>query len=265
MARLRVAFVPHGGGPWPFVNLGLPENELQGLSDYLRELRTLPRTDVRAVLVISAHWEESAPTLLSAPEPELYYDYYGFPDETYNLKWGAKNAPEVLQEVESALQAAGVPVARDPERGYDHGTFVPLMLTWPRGELSILQLSLRDDLDPEFHIKLGKALAPLRDQGIFIVGTGMTFHNMRAFRQPDGKEVARAFHDWLAAAVRAPAEERDQAFANWASAPGARFSHPREEHLVPLFVIAGAAGEDLGKVDYDGTYMGWPLLGAHFG
>lgn len=263
--RLPVAFVPHGGGPWPFVNLGFPQHEVESLADYLRELRAVPRSQVKAVLVISAHWEESEPTLLTNPKPSLYYDYYGFPDSAYQLKWAAENDVDTVNHVRSTLQNAGFRIGSDGQRGYDHGTFVPLMLTWPNGDVPILQLSLKSGLDPLFHIRLGQALAPLRDEGLFIVGTGMTFHNMQAMRQPNGKQLAHEFHAWLKDVVSSPEEVRNAQLTQWLSAPAARFSHPREEHLTPLFVIAGAALSDKGIVDYEGTIVGWPHLGVRFG
>lgn len=263
--RLPVVFVPHGGGPWPFVDLGFPKHEVDSLADHLRGLRLRPYGEIRAILVISAHWEEHNPTLMTAAEPPLLYDYYGFPDEAYHLSWGAKGSPAIATEVRDVLREGGVHVEENSQRGFDHGTFVPLMLAWPHGEIPIVQLSLQRDLQPAVHLTLGQALAPLRERGILIIGTGMTFHNMRAMRQVGGKELALEFHAWLKSTLALPEAERNAALAQWTQAPGARFAHPREEHLLPLMVVAGAAGSDLGDVDYDGTIAGWPHLGVSFG
>lgn len=264
-SRLPVAFVPHGGGPWPFVDLGFPKHEVESLADHLRELRLLPKQDIRAVLVVSAHWEENNATVMTSDAPPLLFDYYGFPESTYQLTWAARGSKAIALEVKDTLQAAGIRVDEQPERGFDHGTFVPLMLTYPNGEVPIVQLSLQRHLDPAYHLHMGEALATLRNRGIFIVGTGMTFHNLRALRQPGGKDIAHTFDAWLKASVTDAPEARNEALAHWADAPGARFAHPREEHLLPLMVIAGAAGEDLGRVAYEGTIAGWPHAGFFFG
>ena len=142
---------------------------------------------------------------------------------------------------------------------------MPLKLTYPDANIPTVQLSLKAGLDPEEHLAIGRALAPLRDEGVFIIGSGMTFHNLRAFRDPRSRPIAETFDQWLReAATRAPAE-RDRALANWAIAPAAREAHPREEHLIPLMVIAGAAGEDRGNVAYNGTFAGLRLSAYHYG
>lgn len=265
-SRLPVAFIPHGGGPWPFVDIGMDKAEVENLSAYLRELPNLPRHKPHALLVISAHWEERVPTLLSAAHPPLLFDYYGFPPESYELTWPAPGASTELQaRVELLLHAAGFESARDPERGYDHGTFVPLKLSYPHADVPILQLSLQRGLDPASHLKLGAALAPLRDEDIFIVGSGMSFHNLRAFRDARAREPAQRFHAWLNETVALDAAARAERLTHWTSAPDARLVHPREEHLLPLMVVAGAAREDHGQTAWSGTVLGMPVSAYHFG
>jgi aromatic ring-opening dioxygenase catalytic subunit (LigB family) len=264
-ARLPVAFVPHGGGPWPFVELGLDPREKGELADYLRELRELPGTRPRALLVISAHWEERVPTVMTSPRPPLYFDYYGFPPASYQLTWPAPGDPALAARVQALLGAAGIPSATDAQRGFDHGTFVPLKLTYPDAEVPTVQLSLQAGLDPAEHLAIGRALAPLRDEGVFIVGSGMSFHNLRAFRDPRATPMSETFDAWLRDAATQPAAERDRRLVAWASAPGARYAHPREEHLLPLMVIAGAAGEDRGTLAYRGSMFGWRLSAYHYG
>jgi aromatic ring-opening dioxygenase catalytic subunit (LigB family) len=167
--------------------------------------------------------------------------------------------------VRDLLEKSGFATAEDRERGYDHGTFVPLKLTYPEADIPVVQLSLKAGLDPEEHLRISRALAPLRDEGVFILGSGMTFHNLRAFRDPRAHPVAETFDTWLREIAVLPAAERDKQLTAWEAAPVARLAHPREEHLAPLFVIAGAAGEDRATVPYNATYMGLRLSAYHFG
>lgn len=264
-SRLPVAFFPHGGGPWPFVELGMPKPELDQLATYLRSVRTLPQTQPRAILVISAHWEEKVPTVMTSAKPPMLYDYYGFPPASYEITWPAPGDPELAKRVRELLSAAGFPNGEDGARGFDHGAFVPLKLMYPEAEIPTVQLSLKAGLDPEEHLRLGRALAPLRDEGVFIVGSGETFHNLRAFGDPRMAPIATKFDEWLQAAATAAPAERDSFLKAWSTAPSARLVHPREEHLLPLMVIAGAAGEDRGTTSYVGTLMGLAHSGYHFG
>jgi aromatic ring-opening dioxygenase catalytic subunit (LigB family) len=262
---MPAAFLPHGGGPWPFVDLGLPRGEVEALAEYLRSVRSLPKSPPEALLVISAHWEAPVPTVMTAEHPPLYFDYYGFPPEAYQLTWPAPGRPALAKRVVALLGAAGFASATDDKRGFDHGTFVPLKLTYPEAEVPVVQLSLKEGLDPGEHLAIGRALAPLRDEGVFIVGTGMSFHNMRAFRDPRAAAGAEAFDEWLRETATRDQQERDRGLTDWEQAPSARYAHPREEHLLPLMVVAGAAGADRGVVDFDDKVMGVRVSGYHFG
>jgi aromatic ring-opening dioxygenase catalytic subunit (LigB family) len=262
---MPVAYVPHGGGPWPFVDLGLPERDRDALAGYLLSLRSLPKTHPTALLVVSAHWEAHVPTVMTSPRPPMLYDYYGFPPASYELIWPAPGKPELAQRVQTLLEQAGIPSAADAERGFDHGTFVPLMLTYPDAEVPTVQLSLKTGLDPEEHLAIGRALAPLRDEGVFILGSGMSFHNLRAFGSPRVREPAEAFDAWLSDAATRDPEARDRALIAWAHAPAARIAHPREEHLLPLMVIAGVAGSDRGTVAWSDTFLNTRISAYHFG
>lgn len=264
-SRLPVVFVPHGGGPWPFVEMGFDPDDVRNLASYLRSVRDVPPTPPRALLVISAHWEAPVPTVQTNPHPPMFYDYYGFPPDAYTLSWPAPGDPVLAARVRELLGAAGFPTASDPDRGYDHGTFVPLKVTWPDAEIPTVQLSLRAGLDPAEHLAMGRALAPLRDEGVFLVGSGMTFHNLRAFRDPRSIPVSETFDAWLREAATAEPEERDRQLTRWAEAPAARMAHPREEHLIPLMVIAGAAGEDRGTIAWNGTFGGLRMSAYHYG
>lgn len=265
MPRQPVVFVPHGGGPWPFVELGFgTREESRALADYLRSVAEVPVERPKALLVISAHWEERVPTLQTAERPPMLYDYHGFPPESYAIQWPAPGSPELAARAAALLAAAGFHSAADGARGYDHGAFVPLKLTYPDADVPAVQLSLVRGLDPAEHLAIGRALAPLRDEGVFIVGSGMTFHDLRAFG-PRGTAASEVFDAWLRDAATRPRAERDALLTRWATAPAARQAHPREEHLLPLMVVAGAAGDDVGRLAYNGTFANVRLSAYHFG
>ncbi|MBM4379266.1 MAG: dioxygenase [Deltaproteobacteria bacterium] len=263
--RMPVAFLPHGGGPWPFVDLGFPKEELGDMAAYLRSVARLPRAPPAALLVISAHWEAAVPTVMTSPAPPMLYDYDGFPPESYRVRWPAPGAPVLAGRVRQLLTEAGLPSAEDARRGFDHGTFVPLSLLYPGANVPTVQLSLVSGLDPAAHLQLGRALQPLRNEGVFILGSGMTFHDLRTFFDPRAHGISATFDAWLQAAVTAEPASRDAQLSAWTQAPLARRAHPREEHLLPLHVVAGAAGEDRGVLSWSGTNLGHRLSGYHFG
>ncbi len=210
-------------------------------------MRVLPEQIARPdlILVISAHWEETVPTLLGSPNPPMLYDYYGFPPETYTVQYPAPGAPGKAAEIAQMLGDAGIPAWVNPTRGYDHGHFIPLLMMYPEAKIPSLQLSLIRGLNPERHLQLGEALRPLLDENILIIGSGFSFHNMSAFSwRPNGKpdQANDAFQDWLIDANTKPAyAETREALLNWEDTPSARYCHPREEHLLPLLVCAGLA------------------------
>lgn len=264
--RMPVAFIPHGGGPWPFVDLGWGDKaDEDALAAYLRTVSGLPKTPPKALLVISAHWEEGLPTVMTSPKPPMLYDYYGFPPESYTITWPAPGHPELAARVRELLEGAGFKTGADAERGFDHGTFVPLKLAYPDADVPTIQLSLKRGLNPEEHLAMGRALAPLRDEGVFIIGSGMTYHNMRGFNHPMTGAISETFDAWLRETGAMEPAERDRRLAQWAFAPMAREVHPREEHLIPMMVIAGAAGEDRGQVAYAGNLLGVKISAYHFG
>jgi aromatic ring-opening dioxygenase catalytic subunit (LigB family) len=202
---------------------------------------------------------------MTSEHPPMLYDYYGFPPASYQIQWPAPGAPAVAKRTQDLLGAAGIASATNAERGFDHGTFVPLKLAYPDADVPAVQLSLKAGLDPAEHIAIGRALAPLRDEGVFIVGSGMTFHNLRAFRDPRSVPISESFDAWLRGAATAAPAERDKLLVNWEQAPVARVAHPREEHLIPLMVIAGAAGADRGTIPFNGTFAGLRLSAYHYG
>jgi aromatic ring-opening dioxygenase catalytic subunit (LigB family) len=196
--------------------------------------------------------------------PPMLYDYYGFPPESYRITWPAPGDPALGARVVDLLRSAGIAAGTNSERGFDHGAFVPLKVAYPDAEVPTVQLSLKRGLDPAEHLAIGRALAPLREEGVFIVGSGMTFHDLRAFGS-GSRVVAEEFDGWLVKAATLPAEQRDRALTDWTRAPSARASHPREEHLLPLMVVAGAAGSDQGRLGYSGRMLGLPISAFHYG
>jgi aromatic ring-opening dioxygenase catalytic subunit (LigB family) len=263
--RLPVVYVPHGGGPWPFVRTGIgSEAEQAQLASYLRGIRDLPQAPPRALLVVSAHWEEPSPTVMNGPAPPLLFDYYGFPKEAYELTWPAPGEPALAARVRQLLEGAGFTTGADEQRGFDHGTFVPLKLAYPHADVPTVQLSLKAGLDPKEHLAMGRALAPLRDEGVYIIGSGLSYHNLRALNR-QAAPAASAFDAWLRETMALAPEQRDARLADWQSAPHARAAHPREEHLLPLMVVAGAAGNDRGRTAFHGLFVGLEVSGYDFG
>jgi aromatic ring-opening dioxygenase catalytic subunit (LigB family) len=268
MKRLPTLYIPHGGGPCFFMEVppGLPPDMWDRMAAYLRGLHGSLGGRPRAVLVISGHWETEHPTVNTGAQPPLLFDYYGFPAHTYRLSYPAPGSPVVAARVRELLAAAGIPCAQDSERGLDHGVFVPFKLIYPEADVPIVQLSLNRNLDAATHLQIGRALAPLRDEGVLIVGSGMSYHNLRDFYASDPRAVAPAeqFDSWLTSAVT-ESGARDTRLSQWQSAPGARDCHPRPEHLLPLMVAAGAAGPDVAKRTFHDRLLGKPVAGFQFG
>jgi len=262
--RLPTHYIPHGGGPCFFMDWRMgPPDTWDRLAAYLRGLlKTLPERP-KAILLVSAHWEATQPTVQVGARPPLIFDYYGFPQHTYELKWPAPGSPELSERIFGLLKGAGLNPARS-DRGFDHGVFVPLLLTVPDASIPTVQLSLHHDLDADYHLKLGRALAPLRDEGVWIVGSGMSYHNMRGFMQPRSMAASKQFDGWLKDAIEKPGAPRAEQLAQWQSQPLARAVHPREEHLLPLMVVAGAA-EEPGHIEHTDEVMGVEVLAARFG
>jgi len=251
--RLPVYFISHGGGPWPWIpdmreRLGTLE---ASLADMPRQIGRTPR----AVLVVSGHWEADTFQVMSTPRPPMVYDYRGFPPHTYSIRYDAPGAPEVAARVRDLLQAAGIPAGLDDRQGFDHGTFSPLVVMYPDADVPVLQLSLKTGYDVDAHLAAGRALAPLRDEGVLIVGSGLSYHNLRNFG-PGAAAPSAAFDAWLRQVLApASAAARAEALRGWDRAPSARLAHPQEDHLVPLMVAAGAAGDDPSTLVYHDAHV----------
>ncbi|WP_226665166.1 DODA-type extradiol aromatic ring-opening family dioxygenase [Microbulbifer aggregans] len=240
----EILFASHGGGPLPLLGDPGHKEMVDCLSKIAGRLRK-----PSAVLVISAHWEEEAPTITAGAAPPLIYDYYGFPDESYRIQYPCPGEPALAGEVQSTLRSAGIAAALDETRGFDHGLFVPLKILFPQADIPCVQLSLKNNLDAAEHWAIGEALRNLDWENLLVIGSGFSFHNMRAFFAPETSESQAqntAFERWLQETCTSEAldgNERRDRLIHWEGAPGARFCHPREEHLLPLHVCCGLAGE----------------------
>jgi aromatic ring-opening dioxygenase catalytic subunit (LigB family) len=234
------------------------------LEDYLGGFASALSEPPRALLVISAHWEEAVPTVNAAPAPPLLFDYQGFPDYTYQITWPAPGSPEIAASVRKLLSDAGLSSAANDRRGYDHGVFVPLKVAFPDADVSVVQLSMQRGLDPATHLAIGRALKPLREQGVLIIGSGQTYHNMRGFGSACPDVKAEAFDAWLRQAITNTGT-REQSLISWEQAIGARDAQPHEDHLLPLMVAAGAASGETAVVDFHGHALGKPISGFRFG
>ncbi len=210
----------------------------------------LPETP-KAVLMVTAHWEKRMFTVQHAQQPPMIYDYGGFPPETYEVQYSAPGQVEVANEVLKLLAEAGIESQGDPERGFDHGTFVPAAVMYPDADMPIVQLSILRTFDPEAHIAAGRALAPLRDQGVLIVGSGLpSFHDLSNLG-PGSAEPSRAFDAWLTEVMTTEVgERRSDLLKNWDKAPLGRQAHPREDHFMPLLVAVGAAEGEAASIHY---------------
>ncbi|SDY36843.1 class III extradiol ring-cleavage dioxygenase [Nitrosomonas sp. Nm33] len=253
-----VLYLPHGGGPLPILGDKTHEKMVSFLTEIVSKLG-----EPSAILVISAHWEEDIATITSGSHPGIIYDYYGFPAEAYQIQYAAAGHPQLAKKVFELIAANGIPVRLDEQRGFDHGLFVPLKLMYPNAQIPCIELSLLKNLDPGKHIALGKAITSLRKKNILIIGSGMSFHNLKAFfsREIDGSKENNEFDSWLietcTGQILSP-EEREQRLIEWEKAPSARFCHPREDHLLPLHVCYGVACADtpIAEVVFNQEIMG---------
>ncbi|NJL91759.1 MAG: dioxygenase [Coleofasciculaceae cyanobacterium SM2_1_6] len=237
---LPTYFISHGGGPWPYMKEQYGDTFAQleaSLQDIPPQLGLTPK----AVLVITAHWEEPDFTISSSPHPPMIYDYSGFPPHTYQIKYSAPGDPDTALRVQTLLKDAGYVAHLDAQRGFDHGTFTVMYPIYPEAQVPIVQLSLKQGYDPQIHLAVGRALAPLRQEDILIIGSGLSYHNLRAF----GTRAAvpsKEFDDWLQEVLlRSTPDERTAQLCQWEQAPSARLAHPQEDHLIPLMVAVGAA------------------------
>jgi aromatic ring-opening dioxygenase catalytic subunit (LigB family) len=247
MPRLPTYFISHGGGPWPW----LP-NMRASLATLETSLARMPAeigTTPTAICMVSGHWEQPDFAVMSSPNPPMLYDYGGFPPETYKIIYPAPGAPALAKHTAELIAAAGLPTHLDPKQGFDHGTFAPAYVMYPDASVPIYQVSLQHGYAPDVHFALGRALAPLRDEGVLIIGSGLSYHNLRLFG-PGAKVPSKAFDDWLAVTMGTSGKARTDALLDWETAPYARTCHAQEDHLVPLFTALGAAEDEVATMVY---------------
>lgn len=237
--RQPTLFVSHGGGPWPFID-EMRKAYQKTTSEFARIPALLPQKP-KAVLVISGHWEEEIFTVSAAQQPPMVFDYSGFPEHTYKISYPAVGSPELASQIQKLLNIKGIRCEIDSARGFDHGTFVPLFLMFPEADVPVVSMSMKANYDPQDHIKLGEALESLRDEGVLIIGSGLNYHNMRGFNTPAGGPASEVFEAWLNDTISLEAADRNARLLDWELAPAARLAHPREDHLMPLMVVSGAA------------------------
>lgn len=265
---MPVLFIPHGAGPCFFMRWD-PPHTWDKTAAWLRSIPESLPTRPAAIVLITAHWLADSPSLSSAAAPGLLFDYRGFPPSTYELDYPAPGAPGLAQEVAGLLTEAGFAPVLDAQRDYDHGTFIPLKVAFPDADVPVLQMSLLRSLNAADHLRLGRALAPLRERGVLIMGSGMSWHNMRGYGDARSTAPAQAFDDWLSDVVARPAAEREALLADWVHASGdvGRFAHPvgAEEHLLPLHVAAGAAGASPGRKVFSDEVMSVAISAFRFG
>ncbi len=232
MTRLPALFVSHGA-PTLAIDPVPTRDFLSGLGGAIER--------PRAILAVSAHWETDEPAVSAAAAPETIYDFRGFPDALYRLRYPAPGEPALAARAAGLLGAAGIEAAIDPGRGLDHGAWVPLILMYPAADVPVLQLSVQPRLGPEHHLRLGEALRPLRDDGVLVLGTGSITHNLREIRRGSGADTpawVSEFSEWTAQALAA---QRTADLIEYRErAPHAARNHPTEEHFLPLFVALGA-------------------------
>jgi aromatic ring-opening dioxygenase catalytic subunit (LigB family) len=267
--RFPTLFIPHGGGPCFFMDPPPGHPQLWNkMAAYLRAIDSSLGARPKAVLVVSGHWETEVPTVNNSPKHSLLFDYYGFPEHTYRLTWPAPGSPALAARVRELLKTAGFKSGEDDQRGLDHGVFVPFKLIYPNADVPTVQLSLQSNVDPAQHLAIGRALAALREEDVLIVGSGMSYHNLRNFFVDDPRVVkpAEDFDQWLNEAVTSTyTKDRDAKLAKWLDAPGALACHPTPEHLLPLMVAAGAAKGGRGTRIYSDRLLGKPISGFQFG
>lgn len=237
-------YISHGGGPLPL----LGDASHRELVDGLKSIATILQKP-SAIIVVSAHWETENFTVLSGANPPLLYDYGGFPPEAYAIEYPVPGDPLLAEKISDLLQKNGIQADLEEKRGFDHGLFVPLKIMYPEADIPCVQVSLLKGLRPGDHIALGRSLAGLKDENILVLGSGFSFHNMKAFFTPSTaamESMNESFEQWLMDTCTNEdftEQEREQRLLHWEEAPAARFCHPREEHLLPLHVCYGFAGK----------------------
>ena len=246
--------------PAIFVSHGSPMLAIEDAQarQFLASLPEILPERPKAILMISAHWERLRPAVSSPPANETIHDFGGFPPALYQIQYPAPPSADLARRVAELLGTSGLPTDIDQRRGLDHGAWVPLMVAWPDADIPVVQLSVQTRLGPAHHYQLGQILAPLRDEGILIIGSGSFTHDLASFRSSGGRidapepDWVHAFAEWMASALR---ERRVDDLLNYrVLAPDAAHNHPTEEHLLPLYVALGVAPEAVRHLHQSTTY-----------
>lgn len=264
--RMPVYFIPHGAGPCFFMDWN-PSTTWDTMARFLKDIAATLPSRPNAIVIVSAHWQEAGFAITGHARPPLIYDYFGFPEHTYELTYPAAGNPDLANKLATLIKQKGMDAVIDTERGFDHGMFIPLKLMFPAADIPVVQLSLRHGLDPRAHLDAGKAISSLRDEGVLIVGSGMSFHNMRGYGDSRYTPVSAEFDRWLTDAVQQTPDQRTALLENWSQAPHAFDCHPsgHEEHLIPLMVAAGAANDSKGLKVYSEEVMKTTISAFRFG
>ncbi len=261
----NIIYFSHGGGPLPI--LGEPSHK-----EMISFMKKLPEEldKPKAIIVISAHWEEEVPTIIGNNNPSLYYDYYGFPKEAYEIKYPAHGNVEFAKQIKQLFEKNNIQAVIDDKRGLDHGVFIPLLLMYPEADIPVIQISLVKGLRPKEHLSIGKAMNQLLEEDILVIGSGFSFHNMKAFDWSGGNERDEkndVFQEWLIDVCTGgeyTQREREDKLREWEKAPNARYCHPREEHLMPLHVCCGLSGRR-GDIIFDNYILGKRAIAIRWG
>ncbi|AYN87361.1 DODA-type extradiol aromatic ring-opening family dioxygenase [Commensalibacter melissae] len=262
--RQPVCYLPHGGGPCFFMDD--PYNIWTNMGDFLHKFpKTLPKKP-DAIVVIAAHWESDPIKIHHHPNPSLYYDYYDFPEHTYQLQYPASGYPLLAEQIHTLLTEQHIQSEFEEKRGWDHSVFIPLKVMFPDADIPIVEISLHNNLDPAYHFNIGRALYPLRNKNILIMGSGMSYHNLPFLFSGQGTREAYAFDNWLTDVISLPAcDDRDRLLIEWEKTADAHSAHPRTEHLLPLMAVSGAARQDHGKCIFKDIILHKPISAYQFG
>lgn len=250
-----IVYLSHGGGPLPL----LGDISHLKMIEFMKQLSyKIKRPE--AIIVFSAHWEENIPTILGSDNPGLLYDYYGFPDETYNLHYHIPTSLKLRDQIINIFKKKNVDIKVDNTRGFDHGVFIPLLLMYPENSIPTIQISLIKGLDPLKHLELGKLFKELLNENILVIGSGFSFHNMSAFTWKEENHKDEKNDMFQENLIKLCTDEtyihkRENLLIDWDKIPNARYCHPREEHLLPLHVCLGMT-EKPGKLVFDDYIIG---------
>ncbi|KAG6034534.1 hypothetical protein E4U41_006510 [Claviceps citrina] len=276
MTLAPVIALSHGGGPLPLLGDETHESIVSSLRNRVPQILRLGTPSApRAIVLITAHWSTDVPTISSAAHHDLYYDYYGFPPEAYEIEYPAQGDPAMASDIKRILEEDGLPARLDPSRGWDHGLFVPLALINPRADIPVVQVSVLASEDPDQHLRMGRALARLRERNIAIVGSGFaSLHNqaeMRNLRTGKGAAFRPLSDEWNKAltdvVLERGSEQRWRGLVGWRGLPHSEKMHPLGggEHFMPLLVCAGAAGDGEEGAVYRDKFLGVDILTYYWG